>query len=229
MTMKGLKKYHGFTMVELLVVVGVIAVLASMLFPVFAQAREKARASTCTSHLQGLTMAMLMYVQDYDEQLPLAVALTSTPPFFAPWHNLIDPYVRNKQVWLCPSSSIPANDADGSPTSHFGYNAYYLTKLERDFSNVGTTQTGVRMSAVVSPGETVVLTDAQASISGSRCGLDGKYLLPPSLPNTDCWGLPSVRHTDGCNVSWLDGHVQWRRLDQFYSGQNPTDRLFDLE
>src|SRR5438067_1347606 len=167
-TMKGSNEHRGFTLIELLVVVALIAVLAAILFPVFAQAREKARSSACLSHLQGLTVAVLMYAQDYDEHLPLAVAPTTTPPFFAAWHNLIDPYVRNKQVWLCPSSSIPTTDADGTPTSHFGYNAYYLAKLERDFSNIGTTASGVSMSAVANPGETLVFTDARASISSGR-------------------------------------------------------------
>lgn len=220
---------RGFTLVELLIVTAIIAVLAALLFPVFAQARERARSATCLSHLRNLDTAMLMYAQDYDEHLPLAAAPTTVKPFFLAWHNLIDPYVRNKQVWLCPSSQIPPTDADGTPTSHFGYNAYYLARLSLDFSSIGTTAAGVGLGEVASPAETVVLTDARASMANSRCGPDGKYLLPPSLAATDCWGRPSANHSGGCSIAWLDGHVRWMRPEQFYLGQIPADRVFDLQ
>src|SRR5574341_682082 len=60
----------------------------------------------------------------------------------------------------------------------------------------------------------------------SYCGPDGKYLLPPSQPDTDCWGRPEPRHNEGGNVAWIDGHVKWMRLSQFYTGQIPPDRFF---
>jgi prepilin-type N-terminal cleavage/methylation domain-containing protein/prepilin-type processing-associated H-X9-DG protein len=224
-----LRLRRAFTLVELLVVIAIIALLAAILFPVFAQAREKGRAVTCASNLRNLATAMLMYAQDYDERLPPAVIPTSTRPFFAAWHDLIDPYVKNKQVWLCPSSDIPPTDADGTPTSHFGYNAFYLANLRLDFSNVGTTAAGVHLGAVAEPAGTVLLADARASKEKNRCGPDGKYLLPPSQAAIDCWGWPAARHNDGCNVAWLDGHVKWMRLAQFYEGQSPVDRAFDLQ
>jgi prepilin-type N-terminal cleavage/methylation domain-containing protein/prepilin-type processing-associated H-X9-DG protein len=224
-----LRCHRAFTLVELLVVIAIIAILAAILFPVFAQAREKGRAITCASNLRNLTTAMLMYVQDYDERLPPAVTPTATKPFFAAWHDLIDPYAKNKQVWLCPSSSIPPADADGTPTSHFGYNAFYLANLRPDFSNIGTTAAGVTLGAVAEPAGTVLLVDARASKEQNRCGPDGKYLLPPSQGPVDCWGWPAARHSDGCNVAWLDGHVKWMRPGQFYEGQSPVDRAFDLQ
>lgn len=85
----------AFTLIELLVVIAIIAVLAAILFPVFAQAREKARQTTCASNLRNLGMAVLMYAQDYDEQLPLAAYATSDADFFT-WHALTDPYAKNK-------------------------------------------------------------------------------------------------------------------------------------
>jgi prepilin-type N-terminal cleavage/methylation domain-containing protein/prepilin-type processing-associated H-X9-DG protein len=224
-----LRCHRAFTLVELLVVIAIIAILAAILFPVFAQAREKGRAITCASNLRNLTTAMLMYVQDYDERLPPAVTPTAAKPFFAAWHDLIDPYAKNKQVWICPSSSIPPADADGTPTSHFGYNAFYLANLRPDFSNIGTTAAGVTLGAVAEPAGTVLLVDARASKEQNRCGPDGKYLLPPSQGPVDCWGWPAARHSDGCNVAWLDGHVKWMRPGQFYEGQSPVDRAFDLQ
>jgi prepilin-type N-terminal cleavage/methylation domain-containing protein/prepilin-type processing-associated H-X9-DG protein len=220
---------QAFTLIELLLVIAILAILAAILFPLFAQAREKARAATCASHLRNLSTALLMYVQDYDEQLPLAVAPTTTKPFFAAWHDLIDPYVKNKQVWLCPSSPLPRTDADGTPTSHYGYNAVYLSNLRLNFSNLGTTATGAPLAAVAAPAETVLLTDARASKEPNLCGPDGKYLLPPSQPATDCWGRPSFLHQEGCTVTWLDGHVRLERAGRFYEGQQPADRFFDLQ
>src|SRR5437763_9221105 len=89
--------HQGFTLIELLVVIAIIAILAAILFPVFAQAREKARTIACASNLKNLGTAVLMYAQDYDERLPLSAEAIPTPPFFLNWHDIVDPYVKNKQ------------------------------------------------------------------------------------------------------------------------------------
>jgi prepilin-type N-terminal cleavage/methylation domain-containing protein/prepilin-type processing-associated H-X9-DG protein len=217
----------GFTLIELLVVIAIIAILAAILFPVFSGAREKARAISCASNLKNLGTAVMMYAQDYDERLPLTAYAIATPPFFLNWHDIIDPYVKNKQIWLCPSSSIPVNDANGKPTSHFGYNAFYLNGLRADFGNY-VTAAGVSLAAVNEPAATVLLADARASKANSYCGPDGKYLLAPSQADADCWGRPHARHTEGANVQFIDGHVKWMRPEQFYTGQSPVDRFFDL-
>jgi len=97
---------NGFTLIELLVVIAIIAILAAILFPVFAQAREKARAITCTSNEKQIGLAMLQYVQDYDETFPLEqrnsnsgeIANDGTPGTYSdpvPWHYVINPYIKN--------------------------------------------------------------------------------------------------------------------------------------
>jgi prepilin-type N-terminal cleavage/methylation domain-containing protein/prepilin-type processing-associated H-X9-DG protein len=106
------KRSYGFTLIELLVVIAIIAILAAILFPVFAQAREQARKISCTSNLKQIATAMLMYTQDYDETYPLLAArdLAAKPPSpdfqygSAAWHNAIQPYVQNYQVYICPDS-----------------------------------------------------------------------------------------------------------------------------
>lgn len=209
-------------------VVSIIAVLAAILFPVFAQAREKARQTTCASNLRGLGTAVLMYAQDYDEALPLAAYPAGGYSYVA-WHDMVNPYVRDTRIWHCPSSQIAVADTVGGKiTSHFGYNASYLTNIRLDFANVAT-QTAVALGDVKSPAETVLLSDARASKPRSYCGDDGKYLLPPSAADTDCWGRPAPLHAEGANVSWLDGHVKWARPGQFYTGQTPPDRFFDRD
>src|SRR5580765_8101707 len=129
----GKSQKRGFTLIELLVVIAIIAILAAILFPVFAQAREKARQTSCASNVRNLGTAVLMYVQDYDEQFPLAAYATSGFSFVT-WHDLTDPYAKNKGIWQCPSSAVSKTDASGKPTTHFGYNARYLTTIQLDLA-----------------------------------------------------------------------------------------------
>src|SRR6266513_2903170 len=103
-------KRKGFTLIELLVVIAIIAILAAILFPVFAQAREKARGISCLSNMKQLGTAFQMYLQDYDEMvLPRYQACPSTGPAATPniptlWSNTIQPYIKNKQIMICPSA-----------------------------------------------------------------------------------------------------------------------------
>src|ERR1051326_2753196 len=103
---------RGFTLIELLVVIAIIAILAAILFPVFAQAREKARQSACLSNCKQIGTAVQMYAQDYDETLPGAgpdwPGNNKHPVFkagygWAMWVILLDPYITNRNVWVCPS------------------------------------------------------------------------------------------------------------------------------
>ena len=115
----------GFTLIELLVVIAIIAILAAILFPVFARAREAARQSSCSSNLKQLGTAMLMYVQDYDDTLPGAAPFSAASPYghwvlaynngagqnmaqpgpFPVDQGALFPYVKNAQVYQCPSDS----------------------------------------------------------------------------------------------------------------------------
>jgi prepilin-type N-terminal cleavage/methylation domain-containing protein len=110
------RRPNAFTLIELLVVIAIIAILAAILFPVFAQAREKARQASCLSNIKQLTLGMVMYAQDYDETFPqwqwdrqCGWAECNGGPNNATtlWSNAIFPYVRNAQVYLCPSDKRP--------------------------------------------------------------------------------------------------------------------------
>lgn len=119
----------GFTLIELLVVIAIFRILAALLFPVFAQAREKARQASCASNMRNLGTAIQLYLQDYDERFPLAAYPTAGFDFLT-WHDLTDSYARNKDIWLCPSSRVKRTDQGGKPTTHFGYNVGYLTTID---------------------------------------------------------------------------------------------------
>jgi len=220
------KRRSGFTLIELLVVIAIIAILAAILFPVFAQAKGAAKATQCLSNQRNLGIAMVLYQQDYDDTFPLDAYATDTG--FPLWLDMVDPYVKNKQIWLCPGSAVAEKDTTGALSSHFGYNATYLTNIMTDFSNFDG-HTAVSSTALGSPAETVVLTSAKASVVGSWCGDDGKHLLPPSASDIDCWGRPDPTFAGGATIFWADGHSKRLKMGQFYDTQNPSDKFFDLE
>jgi len=100
----------GFTLIELLVVIAIIAILAAILFPVFARAREKAREASCISNLKQIGLAVHMYAQDYDELTPLANEFPASPPPADAYHqgppgifDVLQPYTKNQQIFRCPS------------------------------------------------------------------------------------------------------------------------------
>src|SRR5688572_6694098 len=100
------RRRYGFTLIELLVVIAIIAILAAILFPVFAQAREKARQASCTSNVKQLSLGIMMYTQDYDERMPFGYAYNipaSSTLWY--WQDVVQPYIKNYGVYTCPSAS----------------------------------------------------------------------------------------------------------------------------
>jgi prepilin-type N-terminal cleavage/methylation domain-containing protein len=121
---------RGFTLIELLVVIAIIAILAAILFPVFAKAREKARQASCLSNVKQIQLAILQYAQDYDETLPYASAWGNP---VQNWYIYLDPYMKNSQVLKCPSYA--------SATIGYGWNyqnlGYYSSGSGTYYSNPG--------------------------------------------------------------------------------------------
>lgn len=118
-------KKSGFTLIELLVVIAIIALLAAILFPVFARARENARRANCQSNLKQIGLGLLQYIQDNDETLAHYGSRTSgTPNMFTYWNDKIFPYVKSEQIFICPSDTGGSKyiySADGRNVSTVGY------------------------------------------------------------------------------------------------------------
>ncbi len=217
---------RAFTLIELLVVIAIIAILAAILFPVFARAKAAAKASACGSNIRQLGVALEMYRTDYDGNYVLAAYVDGAE--FRLWHDLNDPYVKNKDIWLCPGCDLKDSDASGMRTSHFGYNADYLTDIAFDFSNFDGHR-AVNEGSVANPVETVLFTVSKSSVLNSYCGDEGKFLLAPSGPDTDCWGRPYAVYANAITTGWLDTHVSRWQPGKLYLDQVPADRFFDLE
>jgi prepilin-type N-terminal cleavage/methylation domain-containing protein/prepilin-type processing-associated H-X9-DG protein len=161
-----LSKRRAFTLIELLVVIAIIAILAAILFPVFAQAREKARATSCLSNLKQVNTAFQMYLQDYDEVMVITMAQNTATSGFSPqwWSKLTEPYIKNWQIFRCPSSpdgrgiwgSGPfAWWANWSRFGTIGYNYLGLSTWWDCFDSIG-----VALAAVDKPASTVSFTDS---------------------------------------------------------------------
>jgi len=223
------RKKRGLTLIELLVILTLTLIAASILYPVISPPRAEpgsAPGFMCRTFPRQIGTAFRMYASDYDERLPPA-GYEAAPFQHVSWHNLLDPYIKRADIWRC-GLRYP-NRKEHSPSEvDYGYNARYLTTLARDFSNWND-HSGISLDRVEEAAKVVLIADSHASRYGGRCREEGKFLLPPSEFPADCWGRPDPRHARGANVIWLDGHSSLLQPAQFYSGQHPTDRFFDLK
>jgi len=177
----------AFTLIELLVVIAIIAILAAILFPVFAQAREKARQTSCLSNVQQMSIAVLCYVQDYDETLPMAIGGKPDWSDFWTTMELIQPYMKNTQIHFCPDD--PAGSVNLSSFTGLERYSYVWNKEAFAYMVPGFPAGTIRALAdIPRPADTTCFFDGQ---------MEGMALLT------------SFRHHDlYANVSFLDGHAR---------------------
>jgi prepilin-type N-terminal cleavage/methylation domain-containing protein len=209
---------RGFTLIELLVVIAVIAILAAILFPVFAQARARARQIACASNTRQLALGILMYAQDHDDTLPPVAYPTAgggTDDNAVLWPDLVAPYLKNTAIRLCP--------ADGRAKA----NSYGLNELAfADLTDV--VHPPVRLlAAFQTPAATVMLGEIGTEDDLTTDRPDRyKMVAPGSSLNDDADARPAARHFERVNLAFMDGHEQPLRLDQFYLHQTPVDHWF---
>lgn len=216
---------QAFTLIELLVVIAIIAILAAILFPVFARARENARRTSCLSNLKQWGLAQMQYTQDYDESLSGARKYLGTSPVI--WVQLLEPYSKSRQMELCPNGTY---NNSGREYPSYGYNY-----------NLGIDATVVKLSAVQTPAETLLFGDSWAGLPSPSENLGSYLVYPPTIISGLCscsnWWLmqqPSnsayrgritQRHFDGANIVYVDGHAKWSKLP---GPLTQNDVLWDL-
>ncbi|MBC7287651.1 MAG: DUF1559 domain-containing protein [Armatimonadetes bacterium] len=195
----------GFTLIELLVVIAIIAILAAILFPVFARAREKARQASCQSNIKQLMLAVLMYAQDYDEMLvgswyDYDGSGTNTPGDYT-WRAAVAPYVRNVQIFICPSYASLSNPFDGAIPDQAKQSGYARNVVH--WAAGPPDPPFGSLANIALPAETIFLTESTGSFEFSM-GVNGDN--NHGLLRNDAAG---TRHNDGCNYAFVDGHVKW--------------------
>jgi prepilin-type N-terminal cleavage/methylation domain-containing protein/prepilin-type processing-associated H-X9-DG protein len=190
---------RGFTLIELLVVIAIIAILAAILFPVFAKAREKARQTSCLSNVKQLMLGMLSYAQDYDERFP--VGSVSAGGY---WHTVITPYLKNEQIKRCPSETTVSGNATFGYTN-YGWNFYNFGYLDADHRR----HFSVSLGEIKSPSQCILIGDSDYWVLATNAGPNINYLL--YAPNySSSYGV-SRRHNEGGNYGFCDGHAKWQK------------------
>ncbi len=195
-------KKHGFTLIELLVVIAIIAILAAILFPVFAKARENARKSTCLSNLKQIGLATMQYVQDYDEVLPAHQRVGRVTTV----QTQIGPYMKSEKMWVCPSQSADYYYYWDNPTGtgaatgikgSYGWNT--------NLGSIGIAYSvGVRsMAQVTVPVDVGMWSDCQNTLT---------HLQDNAIYRT------STPHMDGGNIVYVDGHAKWQNKNYLRAG-----------
>ncbi len=197
-----MKRRPGFTLIELLVVIAIIAILAAILFPVFARARENARKSSCQSNLKQLMLATMQYVQDYDERFNRRTYSDHLSDHFyiGNVRSILGPYVKNEELWTCPSRRTTATDGNGVVRGSTGYwqNSWVEALAQAQIDN---------------PVDTVCFADANYWLDGYWKTNSYPTVAQPGGENARFQSV-SPKHTDGFNFAYCDGHVKWSRISR---------------
>jgi prepilin-type N-terminal cleavage/methylation domain-containing protein/prepilin-type processing-associated H-X9-DG protein len=191
------KKRSGFTLIELLVVIAIIAILAAILFPVFARAREKARQTSCLSNVKEITLAALMYSQDYDETIAIGWEAGGEQNYWYPrWY----PYTKNVQIFNCPSFRY--GDVNFQPPG---------LRSELDYVTICESRAGnfIRLASSQYPAEQGLLFETRTS-SHRACPVEHDGTVNHrSVYNWSTSYSDYPPHNEGLNVGFMDGHAKW--------------------
>ncbi len=192
---------RGFTLIELLVVIAIIAILAAILFPVFAKAREKARQNSCLSNVKQAMLALMQYAQDYDERYVQTIisknAIDSSYWTYGSWPPTVEPYIKNKQIWICPSNMDQFKDGFASTyvVNPAGYTPF-------DYGVMG--RFGAKaMAQIDQPATTIMFCESNLPDPYNW----GHVYSGPVGCQSQCYG--AWPHNEGFNLGFADGHSKW--------------------
>ncbi len=227
----------AFTLIELLVVIAIIAILAAILFPAFAKARESARRASCSSNMKQLGLALMQYTQEYDERYPAGLPTTIQRKGIG-WAGEIYPYVKSTQVYACPSATNGGTStAAGASSISYALNTFIadhsLASIDDTARYVMLSETDNKMSVFLSrPDEaggykspadfgSDLVTQTDTAVD-ECCFASPSYLIQATGKYLDMTGSTNAsadnkpRHFDGANFLLADGHVK------FYRGASVT-------
>jgi prepilin-type N-terminal cleavage/methylation domain-containing protein/prepilin-type processing-associated H-X9-DG protein len=216
----------AFTLIELLVVIAIIAIIAAILFPVFAQAREKARQAACLSNCKQLGTAIEAYLQDYDGAYPLSWFGFSAA---YGWDVALFPYVKNYQVYECPSNKVTPRYWQGYAPRGVGPipGSYALngdlTARDHGKPTFGGLEgrTGLTEADVLAPADTILVTEIinnRPNMIAFGTWKAGPYHeIWPQDRSWICNSIPIQIHQGGSNYIFSDGHAKWERVEQTWT------------
>lgn len=205
----------AFTLIELLTAVAIVAVLAAILFPVLAQARDKARQTACVSNLRQLGAATLLYAQDYDDTLSHYYVWDPRGGDLVVWNGTYDPrarafdpavgplqpYLKDLGVYDCPSAADIPRASHTSPPGFSGYGVNFLLFREEPFPNYGLY--GRPLATLREPARTLLMADTARVNPADGALVRSGALHAPSFSTPDAHG----RHSGRASALWCDGHA----------------------
>jgi prepilin-type N-terminal cleavage/methylation domain-containing protein/prepilin-type processing-associated H-X9-DG protein len=217
---------RGFTLIELLVVIAIIAILAAILFPVFAKAREKARQASCLSNLKQLGNASMMYGQDYDEMLPGACGprISWGYPQGACAHEQVWPYIANSQMFVCPSvSGTLQASCKNTPDLDYRFWPAGMPHPLKNSYQINVVMRNMSMSKIKRPAEIIHFTEGGYGLIPNCDGWWAQwvgYCSPPGTTTTQYYtyndySAPGHPHNGGTNITFCDGHSKWLKYETF--------------
>ena len=198
---------RGFTLIELLVVIAIIAILAAILFPVFARAREKARQITCASNLKQMGIALFMYNADHDQTYV-------TNPM---WKTKLQPYINNTQINHCPSRMMMPCDPSQEMPWYYGH-GFNIGVPPGLGSVVVSGFVGKPEAMISAPSSKILIAEWDRCNAGPPVGNPGLF----HGGSTCFWACTTV-HNGGSNVLFGDGHVKWLKPEVYHSGMVQAD------
>lgn len=206
---------RAFTLIELLVVIAIIAILAALLLPSLASAKEKGRQASCINGVHQQSLAVLMYADENHDILP-PTAYNDANGNEVDWPSLLDPYLNYvAKIHLCPS--------DRSSIS----NSYGLNELTFVDLTDPNPPPPTHLASFHSTSTTIMQGDIGTEDDFVTPLPDTLKLTAPGSPlNDDEDARPSTRHSGRCDLGFMDGHCEHLRLTEFYTGQNPTNKWF---